>query len=64
MIDLKKFLDISINKKLAILFLAVTLGFLAIATTYWLVLKNERKSTERSNLFIEYGQLVSDAQKN
>ncbi|MGI9227700.1 MAG: methyl-accepting chemotaxis protein [Gammaproteobacteria bacterium] len=64
MIDLSKFLDISINKKLAILFLAVTLGFLAIATTYWLVLKNERKSTERSNLFIEYGQLVSDAQKN
>ena len=64
MFDLNKFLDITITKKLAILFAAVTLGFIAIALTYWLVIKNEREATDRSNLFIKYGQLVSDAQKN
>ena len=64
MINLKKFLDVSITKKLTILFFAVTFGFVAIASTYWFVLKNERESTERSNTYIKYGQLVSDAQKN
>ncbi|MBT8123565.1 MAG: hypothetical protein KJO81_01930, partial [Gammaproteobacteria bacterium] len=61
---LNKLLDIKITNKLAILFIAVTLGFIAIALTYWFVIKNEREATERSNLFIKYGQLVSDAQKN
>ncbi len=64
MLNLNKFSDINITKKITILFLAVTLGFVAIAATYWFVLKNERESTERSNLFIKYGQLVSEAQKN
>ncbi len=64
MVNLNKLLDIKITNKLAILFVAVTLGFIAIAVTYWLVIKNEREATERSNLFIKYGQLVSDAQKN
>ncbi len=63
MLNLNKFSDINITKKITILFLAVTLGFVAIAATYWFVLKNERESTERSNLFIKYGQLVSEAQK-
>ena len=64
MIDLNKITDVSITKKLTILFLAVVIGFLAIAFTYWLVVKNEREAVERSNLFIKYGQLVSEAQKN
>ena len=64
MIDLNKILDITITKKLTILFFAVTLGFVATASTYWFVIKNERESTKRSNLFIEYGALVSEAQKN
>lgn len=64
MVYLNKLLDIKITNKLAILFIAVTLGFIAIALTYWFVIKNEREATERSNLFIKYGQLVSDAQKN
>ncbi len=64
MIDLKNAYDLSITKKLAVLFIAVALGFIAVAFTYWLVVKNEREATERSNLFIKYGQLVSDAQKN
>ncbi len=64
MIDSNKFLDIKITKKLTLLFIAVTLGFIAIALTYWFVIKNEREATDRSNLYIKYGQLVSDAQKN
>jgi len=64
MINLNKIYDINITKKLAILFLAVALGFIAVAFTTWLVIKNEREATQRSNLFIKYGQLVSEAQKN
>ena len=64
MFDLNKILDIKVTKKLTILFMAMVLGFIAIALTYWVVIKNEREATERSNLFIKYGQLVSDAQKN
>ena len=64
MSNLTKFSDIYITKKLAILSMAVALGFIAVAITYWLVIKNEREATERSNLFIKYGQLVSEAQKN
>lgn len=64
MVNINKFLNINITNKLVILFTAVVLGFLAIAFTYWLVVKNEREATERSNLFIKYGQLVSNAQKN
>ena len=64
MIDSSKFLDIKITKKLTMLFIAVVLGFIAIALTYWFVIKNEREATERSNLYLKYGQLVSDAQKN
>ncbi len=64
MFNLNSILDIKITKKLTILFITVALGFVAIALTYWLVIKNEREATERSNLFIEYGQLVSNAQKN
>ncbi|QMU60190.1 MAG: HAMP domain-containing protein [Gammaproteobacteria bacterium] len=64
MLNLNNILDIKITKKLTILFITVTLGFAAIALTYWMVIKNEREATERSNLFIKYGQLVSNAQKN
>ena len=64
MIGLNKISDISITKKLTILFVTVTLGFVATAVTYWFILKNERESTERTNLFVEYGQLVGEAQKN
>ncbi len=64
MFNLNNILDIKITKKLTILFITVTLGFVAIALTYWMVIKNEREATERSNLFIKYGQLVSNAQKN
>ncbi len=64
MINLYRFSDINITKKLAILFAAVAIGFIAVAITYWLVIKNEREATDRSNLFIKYGQLVSEAQKN
>ncbi len=58
------FSNISINKKLGILFITVALGFLAIALTYWYMLNNQKKSTQYTNLFIEYGQLTSSAQKN
>ena len=58
------FSNISINKKLGILFITVAMGFLAIALTYWYMLDKQKKSTEHTNLFIEYGQLTSSAQKN
>ena len=64
MFNLNSLLDIKITKKLTILFITVALGFIAIAVSYWMVIKNEREATERSNLFVEYGQLVSNAQKN
>ncbi len=64
MLNLNKILDIKVTKKLTILLMTMVLGFVAIGLTYWIVIKNERESTERSNLFIKYGQLVSDAQKN
>ena len=56
--------NISINKKLTILFITVVLGFIATSATYWFIVNKARESTERTNLFIEYGQLVSEAQKN
>lgn len=56
--------NISINKKLTILFVTVAIGFIATTATYWFIANNARASTERTNLFIEYGQLVSEAQKN
>ncbi len=56
--------DISINKKLTILFVTVAVGFIATAATYWYIITNERASTARTNLFIEYGQLTGEAQKN
>ena len=64
MINLDKLSDISIAKKLSILFLTVTLGFVITAATYGFVISNERESTKRTNLFVEYGQLVGEAQKN
>jgi len=62
--NLNLFSNISINKKLGILFITIAVGFLAVALTYWYTLNNQRKSTEHTNLFIEYGQLTSSAQKN
>lgn len=56
--------NISINKKLSILFFAVAIGFLVTVATYWFIVSNERESTQRTNLFIEYGQTISEAQKN
>lgn len=56
--------NISINKKLTILFIAVAIGFIATTATYWFTVNNARASTDRTNLFIEYGQLISEAQKN
>ena len=56
--------NISINKKLSILFFTVAIGFLVTVATYWFIVSNERESTQRTNLFIEYGQIISEAQKN
>ena len=64
MLNLNNILDIKITKKLTILFITVTLGFVVIAIAYWIIIKNEREATEKSNLYIKYGQLVSDAQNN
>ena len=64
MINSKLISNISINKKLTILFITVAVGFLATAATYWFILKNAKESTDRTNLFIQYGQLTSEAQKN
>ncbi len=64
MINTNLISNISINKKLTILFVTVAIGFFAITATYWFIVNNARESTERTNLFIEYGQLTSEAQKN
>ena len=56
--------NISINKKLSILFFTVAIGFLVTVITYWFIISSERESTQRTNLFIEYGQLIGEAQKN
>ena len=64
MINHKQFLDISITKKLSILFVAVAVGFMITAATYGFIIENEREATERTNIFVEYGQLVGEAQKN
>lgn len=64
MFGINRLLDINITKKLSLLFIIVILGFIGVALTYWVVIKNETNATERSNLFIKYGQLVSNAQKN
>ncbi len=64
MISLEKILDISIAKKLTILFFTVAIGFAATSLTYFFIINNEKASTERTNLFVEYGQLVGEAQKN
>ncbi len=64
MVSFNKISDISIAKKLFILFVTVLLGFLATASIYLYTIKNERDATNRTNLFVEYGQLVGEAQKN
>ncbi len=64
MISTRFISDISINKKLAILFATVVLGFAATAAAYWYTVNNARASTDRTNLFIQYGNLTSEAQKN
>ena len=64
MFGLHRLLNINITKKLSLLFALVVIGFIGIGLTYWVVISNERNATQRSNLFIKYGQLVSDAQKH
>ena len=44
--------------------MTVAIGFIATTATYWFIVNNARESTERTNLFIQYGQLTSEAQKN
>ena len=56
--------NISINKKLTILFISVALGFAITTAAYWYKVVNERESTKRTNLFIDYSNLISEAQKN
>ncbi len=56
--------NISINKKLTILFISVAIGFAITTAAYWFKVMNERESIERTNLFIEYSNLISEAQKN
>ncbi len=56
--------NISINKKLTILFISVALGFAITTTAYWYKVVNERESTKRTNLFIDYSNLIGEAQKN
>ncbi len=56
--------NISINKKLTILFISVAVGFAITTAAYWFKVMNERESIERTNLFIEYSNLISEAQKN
>jgi len=58
------FEDIKITHKLVVLFSAMLLGFIALSIAYWLVVKNSKEASKRSSVFVEYEQLVSEAQKN
>ena len=59
------FLDnIKITRKLIALFSAVLLGFIVLGITYWLEVQAGKNASKRSAVFLEYEELVNQAQTN
>ncbi len=56
--------DITISKKLVLLFSAVLIGFFVLGITYWLEAKVSKDAGARSSVFQEYETQVNKAQTN
>jgi len=56
--------NLEIKNKLVTLFSAVIIGFLVLGITYWLGVKASSDAEKRSSAFIEYQELVNQAQAN